>query len=196
MYKVIFLTLVAFAVGLKKFEPIKLVPVRETKLFKASDGPCQDGVNNVIELADTGDYNIQTEGLTIQTYDAEFNPSCSNGRAKISLPGIITLAKGKIIVRQASDLEHMRQLLLYYTLKGNVGDICVNGHPRGPLRAAARNPCRYDISPVGKKLPLGFYQMLSKPGTYDLEEIAEAGGIATIIPMDYFPQAYVSVQNT
>ncbi|VDM77726.1 unnamed protein product [Strongylus vulgaris] len=113
---ILFLTLIAFAFAVppivpknmelkrsKKFKPIVLEPVSKEELDilrpekpSGDKAPCVDGVNNVIELADTKEaLAIRTSGLTLQTYDVEGYPSCREGRAMISLPGMIKLAKGK-----------------------------------------------------------------------------------------------------
>lgn len=106
---------------LLKFEPIRLEPVEpepvlaEHEEVEKASGPCEDGVNNVIEVADVGGLSaahekptnyifnkflpdslrIHTQGVVAHTYDDNGSPSCYKGRARLSLPGIIKLVKGE-----------------------------------------------------------------------------------------------------
>ncbi|KAK6057636.1 hypothetical protein COOONC_04807 [Cooperia oncophora] len=141
--------------------------------------PCVDGVNNVVQLADVVDSvpTIHAIDVVAQTYDANGHPSCHNGRAAVSLPGQIKLVRGTVVVTAAN--PDMKNAELKLSLKKNsifIGQVCTYG-----VKKKAQVPadfCHHKIYPgIGDK----FLQMLSTPGTYDMEKIEKEGHLSNII---------------
>ncbi|EYC07606.1 hypothetical protein Y032_0069g311 [Ancylostoma ceylanicum] len=126
---------------LLKFEPIVLEPVDPEPALSQLDevveasGPCDDGVNNVIQVADVGDsLRIHTKGVVAHTYDENGNPTCYKGRARLSLPGIIKLVNGTIIVTAPSDLKKSGDVLMTLTKNSRfVGTVCKDGNSKSRL---------------------------------------------------------------
>ncbi|KAK6733391.1 hypothetical protein RB195_017247 [Necator americanus] len=175
---------------LMEFEPITLEPAEpgpflmaqiEEELEAAGGGPCVDGVNNVIKVADfdADKLNIRTEGVVARTYDDNFYPSCNNGRAKVSLPGIIRIMKGKVVVKAPSKITKSIEARMTITKNSRVlSTVCNEGVPLNGL--VGKDKCRV---PLGSEFDEGFLTMLSTPGTYDLAQIEATSGMGSFIKL-------------
>ncbi|KAK6014635.1 hypothetical protein OSTOST_19978 [Ostertagia ostertagi] len=137
--------------------------------------PCVDGVNNVVQIKDIhdGPIAIHARDMVAQTYDANGNPSCYYGRAAVSLPGFIKLV--------SSPNTDMKTAEFKMTLKKNsifIGTVCDNG-----VAKKAQVPpeaCHHKIYPeIGDK----FLEMLSTPGSYDMEVIEKEAHQSNIIKL-------------
>ncbi|RCN44600.1 hypothetical protein ANCCAN_09350, partial [Ancylostoma caninum] len=159
---------------LLKFEPIKLEPVDVEPALAQLDevveasGPCEEGVNNVIEVADVGDsLRIHTQGVVAHTYDENGNPSCYKGRARVSMPGFIKIVKGTIIVTAPSDLKKSADVLMTLTKNSRfVGTVCQDGKSKS--RLIPKDLCRHSLAPDFEEELL---TLLGTPGTYDLSTV-------------------------
>ncbi|KIH62040.1 hypothetical protein ANCDUO_07680 [Ancylostoma duodenale] len=147
------LVLVAFAYAAPPFVPVK--PERVEHVAPPRADPCVDAT-----------LRIHTQDAVAQLYDVNGNPSCYKGRAKISLPGLVKLVKGKIIVTAPSDIRKSGEVLFTYTKNQRfVGTLCKDGKVLNKLIPA--EACRQKLYPfIGEE----FATMLSTPGTYDMEE--------------------------
>nr|ADN00782.1 parasitic stage specific protein 1 [Teladorsagia circumcincta] len=143
--------------------------------------PCVDGVNNVVKVQDIhdGPIAIHARDMVAQTYDVNGNPSCYYGRAAVSLPGQIKLVKGTVVVSSAN--TDMKSAEFKMTLKKNsvfIGTVCENGVPK--KAQVPPQACHHKIYPeIGDK----FLQMLSTPGSYDMETIEKEAHQSNIIKL-------------
>ncbi|KAL6733828.1 hypothetical protein Aduo_004442 [Ancylostoma duodenale] len=173
------LVLVAFAYAAAPFVPVK--PERVEHVAPPRADPCVDGVNNVVQIADINKptLRIHTQDAVAQLYDVNGNPSCYKGRAKISLPGLVKLVKGKIIVTAPSDIRKSGEVLFTYTKNQRfVGTLCKDGKVLNKLIPA--EACRQKLYPfIGEE----FATMLSTPGTYDMEEIRKTAGVGPMVEL-------------
>ncbi|CAJ0607448.1 unnamed protein product [Cylicocyclus nassatus] len=139
--------------------------------------PCVDGVNNVVTLEDidTAGTKVHVDGVVAQLYDANNNPSCKKGKPMVAMPGLIRLVKGKIIVKEGTDIKRsavarwtikFKKLIKTYTVcKDGVKDTIL------PIPNVDK-VCKQDISDIGD-----FAKVLATPGEYDLEEILKTAGV-------------------
>ncbi|RCN35866.1 hypothetical protein ANCCAN_18257 [Ancylostoma caninum] len=173
------LALTVFAYAAPPFVPVKPEPVEHAAPSQAD--PCVDGVNNVVQIADINKptLRIRTQDAVAQLYDANGNPSCYKGRAKISLPGLVKLVKGKVIVTAPSDIRKSGEVLFTYTKNQRfVGTLCKDGKVLNKLIPA--EACRQKLYPfIGEE----FATMLSTPGTYDMEEIRKTAGVGPMVEL-------------
>ncbi|KAK6052989.1 hypothetical protein COOONC_09506 [Cooperia oncophora] len=160
----------------------------------ANLAPCVDGVNNVVQLDDVTEptLTIHAKDVVAQTYDAKGKPSCYYyyGRAAVSLPGQIKLVKGTVVVSAAN--AEIKKAEMKLSLKKNsvfIGTVCENGVNTVFLGTVCENGvnkkaqvppdvCHHPIYPdIGDK----FLQMLSTPGSYDMEVIEKEAHQSNII---------------
>ncbi|KAK5967617.1 Parasitic stage specific protein 1 [Trichostrongylus colubriformis] len=143
--------------------------------------PCVDGVNNVIHISDTDDASktIHVHDVIAQTYDAYGNPSCSGGSPAVSFPGHIRLVRGTIVVDALN--PDLKEAEVDLTLKKKsiiIGWICYDGVAK--KRQVPEEFCHHSIYPyIGDAL----LQMLSTPGTYDLEKMEKEAHCSSVIQL-------------
>uniref|UniRef100_A0A0K0CUW0 CUB domain-containing protein n=1 Tax=Angiostrongylus cantonensis TaxID=6313 RepID=A0A0K0CUW0_ANGCA len=114
----------------------------------------------------TGALYIRAKNVIAQTYDVNEKPSCYNGRASVQLPGMIKLVSGTLIVTKKFDLEKSGDLRLTVTKDSFfIGTVCKDGVSQTSL--VPSSDCHRKIFPG---LDKGFVDMISNPGTYDLQE--------------------------
>ncbi|KAJ1359932.1 hypothetical protein KIN20_018761 [Parelaphostrongylus tenuis] len=156
--------------------------------YAMSNDPCVDGVNNVFDLDNVGNENtlyIRVKDVIAQTYDANGKPSCYNGRASIQLPGMIKLVNGTLIVTKAFDLEKSGDLRLTVTKDSIfVGTVCKDGVSESGMIPSSK--CHHKILTKQDK---SFVDMISNPGTYDLQAIEKASGRSNIVRLPPIPSA-------
>nr|CAR63559.1 hypothetical protein [Angiostrongylus cantonensis] len=152
----------------------------------ASSGPCVDGVNNVFDLDNVGNESalyIRAKNVIAQTYDVNEKPSCYNGRASVQLPGMIKLVSGTLIVTKKFDLEKSGDLRLTVTKDSFfIGTVCMDGVSQTSL--VPSSDCHRKIFPG---LDKGFVDMISNPGTYDLQEIEKGAGRSNVVSLPAIP---------
>uniref|UniRef100_A0A0K0DJB3 ML domain-containing protein n=1 Tax=Angiostrongylus cantonensis TaxID=6313 RepID=A0A0K0DJB3_ANGCA len=156
--------------------------------YEAANGGCVDGVNNVVDMDNVGDPSalfIRVKDVIARTYDDSGNPSCYEGRAAVKLPGIIKLLNGKglesstITVTKSFDLKKSGDIKLTLTKDSFIiGTVCKNGVSESGL--VPSSDCHHAMYP---ELGEAFMDMISTPGTYDLEEIEKTTGKSNIVKL-------------
>ncbi|KJH46459.1 hypothetical protein DICVIV_07489 [Dictyocaulus viviparus] len=143
---------------------------------------CVDGVNNVIDVGNVDNsaaLSIQINDAVVQTYDIDGKPSCYYGRASVQLPGRLKFVKGTLTVSKALDLKTSGEIRL--TLKKDsffVGTVCQDGISQKGM--VPSEDCHRKIYPeFGDKL----VEMMSSPGTYDLEKIEKEARGSNVIKL-------------
>ncbi|ETN83522.1 hypothetical protein NECAME_17445 [Necator americanus] len=135
MFRIIpvFLALTAFT---NAVPPIVPVPVNQKPAKpKLIDPQLMEFEPITLEPAEPADkLNIHTEGVVARTYDDNFYPSCNNGRAKVSLPGIIRIMKGKVVVKAPSKITKSIEARMTITKNSRVlSTVCNEGVPLNGL---------------------------------------------------------------
>ncbi|KAI6184254.1 hypothetical protein M3Y97_00576300 [Aphelenchoides bicaudatus] len=128
---------------------------------------CNDGKNNIVQVADASKNNIiqVTDGVG-QSYYSNWQPSCYKNSANLQLPGILSLVSGTINVGKKMKVIGNSKALL--TLKKDsifVGTVCEDGKSTNFL--VPDSDCTIDLCSVEG----GLCSTLEIPGIHKLGEL-------------------------
>ncbi|VDM58025.1 unnamed protein product [Angiostrongylus costaricensis] len=133
----------------------------------AANGECVDGVNNVVDMDNVGDPSalfIRVKDVVARTYDNSGNPSCH---------------EGTITVTKSFDLKKSGDISLTLTKDSFIiGTVCKNGVSESELIPST--DCHHAVYP---ELGEAFVDMISTPGTYDLEEVEKTTGKSNVVKL-------------
>ncbi|CAJ0607452.1 unnamed protein product [Cylicocyclus nassatus] len=137
------------------------------------DYPCVDGVNNVVTLGDidTAGTTVHVDGAVAHLYDSNGNPSCEKGKPMVAMPGLIRLVKGKVIVKEGTDIKKSG-VAKWTVTKQNIGTLCKDGEKVNVL--IPDKFCKQNTYPL---IGDDFAKMFATPGEYDLEVLLKTAGV-------------------
>ncbi|MFH4976929.1 hypothetical protein AB6A40_003638 [Gnathostoma spinigerum] len=136
--------------------------------FAHVSSECIDNVTNVIHVGSFEDEDLPVfmEDLHVLTYDADYKPSCANGKPNVVLPGYATLIGGKLTVSKNYHLKGHSIVKMTMKTKGGTY-FCRDGESIGIL---PNYFCRLVLCKfIGDEL----CEVLQKKGTHNVQELID-----------------------
>ncbi|CAI4226406.1 unnamed protein product [Auanema sp. JU1783] len=144
---------------------IFLLPLLSNVLCIEND--CIDGIDNVIHVDSYGEkLHVEVRNIVILVYDINMNPSCSEGKVNVVLPGYFHIISGEVINNHGYDL--FKSGIVKASVALNDRDLCLDGSSTYVF--IPNKFCRFKITSF---VPSDMCLLLQQKGNHTLEEVEE-----------------------